>query len=356
MKFQSKNNSAFFEVLNGKVDNYFSTNNISRFADTSVLLKGAFLVCVFLVSYFLLLFVDFGDTASILLLVTAGFSSVMIVFNLVHDASHKVLFEKKSLNRSVAYLGDLLGMNSYIWNIRHNMQHHSFTNVAGGDILLDAIPLVRISSGQKKLWIHKFQIFYAPLLYALYSLFWVLILDTSFFFKKNMGNLRNIRHSRSEWARLIFFKLTYFTYMLVIPCLVTDYSFLTVLLGFLIYHMAAGILLSLVVVLGHCVEGVQYVSPDENGIIRNSWMQHEWETTSDCATGSKFLHWVSGGLNTHLVHHLFPKICHGHYYNLTRLIKEHCRESGWHYPHHNFGNAIISHFRFLQKQALVDNT
>jgi linoleoyl-CoA desaturase len=80
-----------------------------------------------------------------------GLSGVMIVFNIVHDASHNVLFKNKSLNKAAAYFGDLMGMNSYIWNIRHNIQHHTFTNVAGGDVLLDNIPFIRVCPQQKKL-------------------------------------------------------------------------------------------------------------------------------------------------------------------------------------------------------------
>ena len=280
-----------------------------------------------------------------------GCTAVMIVFNIVHDASHKVLFKNQAYNRLAVYFADLLGMNSYIWNIRHNIQHHSFTNIVGGDILLDKIPLMRVSPYQSKLAIHKYQVWYVPFLYMIYSVFWVFFLDISFFFRKSMGNLKNIRHPQIEWIKLIFFKLFYLTYMIFIPWLVFDIQAATVLTGFLIYHIAAGLLLSLIVVLGHCVEGPAYIKPDENGMINNSWMQHEWDTTADCATHSRLLHWISGGLNTHLAHHLFPKICHCHYYDITKIIKEHCRENDVHYPHHSFQAAVISHFRFLKIQA-----
>ena len=107
------------------------------------------------------------------------------------------------------------------------------------------------------------------------------------------------------------------------------------------------------VVLGHCVEGPQYVAPDQNGIIHNSWMQHEWDTTSDCATNSRLMLWITGGLNTHLAHHLFSKISHCHYYDITRIIKKHCEEYKIDYHHYSFGRAVISHFRFLRIQGIA---
>ena len=353
MKFKSKNTSDFFSELTCKIENYISEKGGNRFGNRNVFIKGVLLICLYISCYTAILLFHDQQFLSILLLMVMGFVAVMIVFNIVHDASHNVLFKNPDYNRIAVYFGDLMGMNSYIWNIRHNMQHHTFTNIVGGDILLDSVPLIRVSQYQKKYSFQKYQALYAPLLYAVYSIFWVFVLDLSFFLRKEMGNIKNIRHSRAEWLKLFFFKSFYLVYMILIPVLVINISLTQVIAGFFIYHGAAGLLLSSIVVLGHCVEEVQYVEPDANGLINNSWMQHEWDTTSDCATNSRLLHWISGGLNTHLAHHLYPKICHCHYYDITRIIKEHCKEKEVRYPHHNFIEAIISHFRFLKKQAIA---
>lgn len=355
MKFKSKNNSDFFTALIKKVDDYMDKKGGNRFADSNIYFKGSFLIAIYISSYILLQNRSLNTPLSILLVMIMGLTAVMIVFNIVHDASHNVLFKNKSLNRAFAYFGDLMGMNSYIWNIRHNIQHHTFTNVAGGDVLLDNIPFIRVSPQQKKLAIHKYQVWYVPFLYMLYSIFWVFFIDINMFRQKNMGNYKNMKHSWKEWTKLILFKSFYIFYMIVFPVAIIHIPLLTVLLGFLIYHMVAGILLSTVVVLGHCVEGAEYVAPDENGIIQNSWMQHEWNATYDCSTDSKLLHWITGGLNTHLAHHLFPKLCHCHYIAVTRIIKEHCSEYKINYPHYNLADAIVSHFSFLKQQANAPN-
>ena len=351
MKFKSKNDSDFFSELIKKVDDYMEKKDGNRFANSSIYMKGGILIISYVSSYILLLSDSLNTILSILLVMTMGLTGVMIVFNIVHDASHNVLFRNKSLNRAAAYFGDLMGMNSYIWNIRHNIQHHTFTNVAGGDVLLDSIPFIRVSPQQKKFPIHKYQVWYVPVLYMLYSIFWVFFIDFNMFRQKNMGNYKNMSHSRQEWAKLILFKSFYLFYMIIFPAWVINISLSTVLIGFLIYHVLAGILLSTVVVLGHCVEGAEYVSPDENGIIQNSWLQHEWNATYDCSTNSRLLHWITGGLNTHLAHHLFPRLCHCHYLAVTRIIKEHCAEHHVNYPHYSLGDAIISHFNFLKLQA-----
>jgi len=353
MKFKSKNDSDFFSELIKKVDTYMEKKGGNRFADKSIYIKGSILIGLYLSSYILLLSQSLNTGLSILLVMIMGLAGVMIVFNIVHDASHNVLFKNRSLNKAAAYFGDLMGMNSYIWNIRHNIQHHTFTNVAGGDVLLDSIPFIRVCSQQKKLPMHKYQVWYVPFLYMLYSIFWVFFIDFNMFKQKQLGNYKNMSHSWQEWAKLILFKSFYLFYMIIFPAWIIHIPFATVLAGFLIYHMVAGILLSTVVVLGHCVEGAEYTAPDENGIIQNSFMQHEWNATYDCSTNSPLLHWITGGLNTHLAHHLFPKLCHCHYLDVTKIIKEHCAENHIDYPHYSLGKAIISHFNFLKIQSSV---
>jgi len=351
MKFKSKNDSDFFSELVKKVDAYMDKKGGNRFADSSIYIKGSFLIGVYLSSYILLLSRSLNTGLSILLVMIMGLAGVMIVFNIVHDASHNVLFKNRSLNKAVAYFGDLMGMNSYIWNIRHNIQHHTFTNVAGGDVLLDSIPFIRVCPQQKKLPMHKYQVWYVPFLYMFYSIFWVFFIDINMFKQKQMGNYKNMRHSWREWTKLILFKSFYLFYMIIFPAWIINIPLSTVLIGFLIYHIVAGILLSTVVVLGHCVEGAEYSTPDEDGIIQNSFLQHEWNATYDCSTDSKLLHWITGGLNTHLAHHLFPKLCHCHYLAVTKIIKEHCAEHHVNYQHYSLGDAIISHFNFLKIQA-----
>jgi len=351
MKFRSKNDKDFFTALGKKVDLYLETTGGNRFGSPLTHAKSFFLVLLYFCIYVILLTCKLNTGFSILLVIMMGLTAVMSVFNIVHDASHNVLFKNPKYNRIAAYLGDIMGMNSYIWDIRHNIQHHTFTNVVGGDVLLDNIPFIRVCSQQKKLAIHKYQSWYVVLLYMLYSVFWIFFIDFNMFRKKQMGNYKDLQHSKQEWIKLFLFKSFYIFYMLVIPVWIAKIPLATVLIGFLIYHIAAGLLLSTVVVLGHCVEGATYTAPDDSGIIQNSWMQHEWDATYDCNTNTRWLHWITGGLNTHIAHHLFPKFCYRHYYAITKIIKQHCVEHGINYPHYNLSEAIVSHFKFLNIQA-----
>ena len=99
MKFKSKNDSDFFSELIKKVDAYMEKKGGNRFADKSIYIKGSFLIGLYLSSYTLLLSQSLNTGLSILLVMIMGLSGVMVVFNIVHDASHNVLFKNRSLNK-----------------------------------------------------------------------------------------------------------------------------------------------------------------------------------------------------------------------------------------------------------------
>ncbi|MDO9376010.1 MAG: fatty acid desaturase [Ferruginibacter sp.] len=179
----------------------------------------------------------------------------MIVFNLVHDASHKAISKASWINKGICFLGDLVGINTYIWDIRHDIQHHTFTNVLGGDLIIESIPLIRPSPQQPYKTFHKYQVCYAPVFYMLYSFYWMFVIDFKLFFKKEICNLHNIRHPRGQWVILFSTKLFYLFYMLYCPWVFTAPNFSSVVGYFFIMHCAAGLLLSFVAVLGHFVEG-----------------------------------------------------------------------------------------------------
>jgi fatty acid desaturase len=71
----------------------------NRFADSSIYIKGGFLIALYICSYILLLSGSLNTILSILFVMIMGLSGVMIVFNIVHDASHNVLFKNRSVKQ-----------------------------------------------------------------------------------------------------------------------------------------------------------------------------------------------------------------------------------------------------------------
>jgi linoleoyl-CoA desaturase len=348
MKYTKSNNNEFFRGLKFEVDNYFRYRKINKFGNFYIAFKGIILILIYILSYASIFHPSASNISLIGAYMLMGISGVMIVFNLVHDASHHAISRIKWINKSITYLGDLVGINTYIWNIRHNIQHHTFTNVLGGDLIIENIPLIRLSPQQSYKTFHRFQIYYVLVFYMLYSFYWMFVIDFKLFFKKDICNLHNIKHPFREWMILIITKLFYIFYMIIIPWVFTPLSLSGAIGYFFIMHFAAGLLLSFVAVLGHFVDGPSFPeAPD--GFIHNSWSEHELEATIDFAPGSKVVNWVTGGLNTHVAHHLFPGVCHIHYFAMTKIIEAYCQKNNYPYKKESLLSGLHSHFRYLIK-------
>jgi linoleoyl-CoA desaturase len=145
MKFEKGKSSDFYRGLNLRVNDYFYKNRLSRFATPQLFFKGLILFSLYLACYAGIYFFQDNYPLLIGVYMLSGITGVMLVFNLVHDASHHAISKMKPINRLLCYVGDVVGINTYIWDIRHNVQHHNFTNVVGGDLVIENIPLLRIS-------------------------------------------------------------------------------------------------------------------------------------------------------------------------------------------------------------------
>ena len=73
-------------------------------------------------------------------------------------------------------------------------------------------------------------------------------------------------------------------------------------------------------------------------------------TTADFARKNPLANFLFGGLNFQIEHHLFPKICHTHYKNLSPIVKATAKEYNLPYIEHDtFFGAIRSHIKVLKR-------
>jgi linoleoyl-CoA desaturase len=130
----------------------------------------------------------------------------------------------------------------------------------------------------------------------------------------------------------------------------------TVLLFYAVVAIVMGIILAVVFQIAHCVEEADFPLPKEGTTeMEKAWAVHQVETTVDFARGSKLATWFLGGLNYQVEHHLFPRICHIHYPELSKVVESTCREYGVRYAEHRtFWTGVASHYRWLRRMALTE--
>jgi len=125
-----------------------------------------------------------------------------------------------------------------------------------------------------------------------------------------------------------------------------------VILYFILAHMILGLTLSVVFQLAHTVMEAKFPTPNPNGTMPYSWVEHQLSTTCNFAPNNKVVTFYCGGLNYQVEHHLFHRISHTHYPQISKIIKKTCEEYNKPYiVSETFFKALQSHFRFLKQMG-----
>ncbi|MDQ3393584.1 MAG: acyl-CoA desaturase [Bacteroidota bacterium] len=351
LKFIDKERSLFYATLRKRVDSYFRENNISKNANGQMVFKTVFFLGGLFIIYGLIISNQFGPWTMLALAILLGMFSAFNGFNVAHDAIHGAYSKNKIVNKSLGLVFNLLGANAYVWSITHNVVHHTYTNIPGHDEDIEVAPgLVRLSPEDEHKPIMKYQKYYAFLLYGLASLSWVLRKDYVKFFQPKIGQYDNTKHPKIEYFNLFFFKLLNYAVFIIIPLIVLDITWWQFLIGFLMYHIAQGLVLGLVFQLAHVVEETTFPFPNEEGNIEEAWAIHQMRTTANFSRKSWLANFLCGGLNLQVEHHLFPHICHVHYINISPIVEKTAHEFNLPYNENiTFIDALKSHYQMLDK-------
>lgn len=340
----------FASNVKQRVGEYFQSRGISSKANASMILRTIVVFTITFGAYALILSNRFSPWQMLGLAIVMGIGVAGIGFGVAHDALHGAYSSNPKVNRLLGLTFDLVGANSYMWCLTHNVIHHTYTNVQGIDEDLEVSPLLRLSPESKHRPYHRFQHLYAFFTYALSTLNWVFIKDYQYFLRRDLGPYQNRVHPPREIVKLVVWKAAYYGYTIVVPLLVLHVAWWQFLIGFVAMHLTAGVILGVVFQLAHVVEGTEHPVADETGRMGSVWAVHQMETTSDFAQENRVLSWYVGGLNFQVEHHLFPKVCSTHYPAIARIVREVAAEHGVPYhAHPTLFRAIRSHYVMLKR-------
>jgi linoleoyl-CoA desaturase len=350
ISFKGNDKKKFAKDLKQEVNSYFEEHNLSKNADVRMVAKTIILLTTYFGAYGLIISGNLGLGGMAILCFVMGIGMAGIGFSVSHDALHGAYSSNKYINQMLGYTFDLMGANSYIWKITHNIIHHTYTNIYEHDEDLEVAEFIRLSPNAEHKSIHKFQHILAFIAYGFATLFWAFIKDYKYFFQSSLGPYENKSHPAKEWVTLFITKICYYGYMLVLPYMLLPITWWQLAIGFLIVHFTAGIILGVIFQLAHVVEGTEHPTENEEGNIENAWMIHQLETTSDFAHDNKLLCWYIGGLNYQIEHHLFPQICSIHYPEISSIVQNKAKEYNIPYNYHEtLGTAIKSHYQTLKE-------
>ncbi|MCF6349858.1 MAG: acyl-CoA desaturase [Flavobacteriaceae bacterium] len=359
IRFSTIDKTKFFRILNKKVNLYFKENKIKKTGNWKLYLKTVVMFTLFITPIILIYTLNLPTWVQILFMILVGVGMAGVGMNVMHDANHGSFSSKSWVNKLFGSSIYILAGNDYNWKVQHNVLHHTYTNIQGYDEDIDAGRIIRFSKHTKWLKIHKYQKHYAFLLYGLLTVNWAITTD----FKQSYNYLkRKLAYGKfpnpaTQWTKLVIGKVLYYVLWIVLP-LFLGFSWLQILIGFIIMHYTAGIILSVVFQLAHVMPNTEMPLPDESGNIKNTWAIHQLFTTSNFAPKNWFVRFFTGGLNYQVEHHLFSQISHVHYKKLSKIVKETALEFKLPYNEYKtMWKAVKEHYKQLsllgKKPALV---
>jgi linoleoyl-CoA desaturase len=340
---------SFFNSVKNSVDEYFFTHKLKKTGNRSLFIKAFLFIPLAVLLYVFLLFGNYSAIAGVILSVLFGLSLSIIAMNVMHDACHGSFSEKKWVNSLMGLTMNALGSNAFLWKIKHNILHHTYTNIDGIDNDIASWPILRQSPLQKWKPVHRYQFLYMFPLYGLSTLVWMFADDFVKYFSKKISSTAINKISIKEHFLFWISKILYFIFYMMIPALMLGW--LNWLIGFLIVHFTMGLCLTVVFQLAHLVTNTHFEAAEKDtNQLRSEWAIHEVITTSNFATENKIISWFVGGLNFQIEHHLFPRVSHIHYPAISSIIKKECNNH--HLPYNSYptlNEAFISHIRFMKE-------
>ena len=346
--FDNRNNQ-FYQSLKVSVDQYFEKKGIKKTGDSRLYIKTIMLIGAAITMYCSLMFFKMDTLPALLVCALLGFTFASIGFGVMHDANHGSYSTRPWLNDMLGLSANALGASSFFWKQKHNIIHHTYTNVDGLDDDIAKSPIIRQCETQKWVPAHRIQHLYLLPVYALSSIFWVFIMDFTKYFTRKIYRTdawkMTLKNHIIFWATKVAFVIFY----MLLPIMV--WGFGQWLLGFFVLHVVMGLTLSLVFQLAHVVENTEFenVALDETKHIETAWAEHELKTTSNFAMNNKVISWFVGGLNYQIEHHLFPRVSHVHYPAISKIVMQKCAE--YNLPYNKYDTmqaALASHFKVMK--------
>jgi linoleoyl-CoA desaturase len=336
--------------LSAEVNKYFVLNKIDQYMNKMMIVK--LIVMLFSLLFFYLAIYFFYPNFHLALIsgFLYGLFTFFVAFNLAHDAGHNAVFRSKKYNRILLYLLNLIGVSSYIFQSKHN-RHHFGPNISGSDADIDDFKIGRLVKDSKKSFIFRFQSFYLPIAYLFYYFAWVTYKDILAFKTIRNPDGKSLIHPRNEVVNLILTKFFIVGLHVFAPLILLGLNWQQLFMLNVSIYLAPGLMMLFFVIPVHLNLKTKFPLPDINNRLPYSWSEHQVLTTLDYSTQHPIINFFMGGFNHHVVHHLFPHICHCHYPALTPLLKKVIEDSGVHYQCVSYYQLLPLHLSYLKKMG-----
>jgi len=350
-KVTFESGGTFLRDTRSEAEAYLAQSRVRLRGSVRLYAKAGVALGTMAAAWSLLIFARPGFFLAAVCLVALLFGVLLTGFCVQHDANHGAYFRRRNLNHLVGWSADaVLGFSSYAWRVKHNVAHHTYTNIDGHDADITQMPYARLSPTQEPRNWYRYQHVYIWPLYLFMGLRWQTVGDIAAFARGRIGE-SVLRFPRGlNLAGVVLGKAIFVTWAFLIPSLV--YPWWAVLATYVVLAMVTGLVMATTFQLAHCVEEASFASADALSHRSTDWAVHEVQTTVNFCPQNSVLTWMLGGLNYQIEHHLFPRVPHTHYPELAPIVRRNCERHGIRYSTQpTLRRALRSHYRHLRSMG-----
>ena len=232
--------------------------------------------------------------------------TIMRTTFVAHDLIHGQYFSSRGKNKNTSYIfaNLIMGISRSWWENKHNFLHHTYTNIVGKDMDIDAAGGAFTGEHFYPRWFHNNQhILFWPLLTLLYFVFWV-------------QSVMYMIHKK-YWGELSLVALNAIAPIYIVYSLGWVVGVATVIGMYMLWAAWFGA----VIITNHL--GLE-MFPEEQ-YKEFTWLELQ-NRTSRNVRGGWFIHWFYGGLNTQVEHHLYPKAARFYLLKAAEITERFCKK------------------------------
>jgi len=229
---------------------------------------------------------------------------------IVHDLLHKQYFSRKTGNRLALIFGNFtLGLSGKWWDREHNVMHHTYCNSAEKDGDVQGFGGAIIGKHDSIKFLHRHQ----------HIAFFLLLPVIYFSF---MMQTYQFVFERKDWKELLFLLLHFILPASVFYLLPLGDAWTVIA----IHYLGYGFALAMVTITNHI--GLPIVFNDDYK--KMSWLDIQTKGSRN-VEGGLFIHYIYGGLNTQIEHHVYPHASRFQLLKIAKHLEKFCKENGFIY-------------------------
>lgn len=264
-----------------------------------------------------------------------GLCIISLAFNVLHDSSHYAISKNYKINEFISKVIQCLVLwNHYLWFRHHVYAHHSFT----GDTKMDPDvsnykPFIRKHIGKHVKYEFNNQEKYAlPFMGFIPGQYLGQVIQYIYF---SFGNhMWQTKINKNKKYSNIYERILYY-----ISIILNIYYIYNKPVFMLSYYLTSNFFYFICIAPDHDTYESNILNHNSN---TNDWGEIQVRRSANFGTKYPIVCFLFGGINYQIEHHLFPDVCHVHYSEISKIVKQTCKEFHIPYVELSWYDAIIS--------------